>query len=559
MSSPSTSRPSSPILSKDAVGRTGSFRSHSPSRPVQIEHQIPNHPHLHIHTIRSPILNNNGINSNNNNDSAIYDDDVSPPSSISAQILAPFLNAPVPSSFKTPSSQTSTSSNTNGHQSRGANARANALGAASRSSSVKRYARRRASNEDNSVVAEFLDLLGVEGGKVDAERIEKMRCLARERGVPNHLRKYVWPLLLGECVQRERITEEPDCDAEEKLAKISKRIRGELSRYHRRKNRRALPQSSAVTPSAAVTTPPQESSLPSSRSSIPSSPSTSPSQEYFLDDAPLDLAVECTIIAFLTSNPDIEYSPSMVYLALTLAQWIYLPSLTPHLPGFSDDPNVLLRDTFAGALSLFGQLPSSCPMRPSRQNSTISLISVVPSSEAAKFPSTHRISQFLSAFRLVMPELASYFDDEGIGGWGDDWVGGWVGWFCAKELCGKINDEVKARLWDVYFSYPPTTPHIPDGGGVLDDVDLPDGPGEDLHIYVCIALLKSCADALEVLEQSEIQTLLQQLPPVEDVEGILREAKRIKEKVQLVEREEEEGYLARKSSGGSRSGSEKNS
>jgi hypothetical protein len=247
----------------------------------------------------------------------------------------------------------------------------------------------------------------------------------------------------------------------------------------------------------------------------------------------------------------------MVYLALTLAQWIYLPSLTPHLPGFSDDPNVLLRDTFAGALSLFGQLPSSYPMRSTRQNSTISLASVVPSSEAAKFPSTHRISQFLSAFRLVMPELASYFDDEGIGGWGDDWVGGWVGWFCAKELCGKINDEVKARLWDVYFSYPPTTPHIPDGG--LDDVDLPDGPGEDLHIYICIALLKSCADALEVLEQSEIRTLLQQLPPVEDVEGILREAKRIKEKVQLVEREEEEGYLARKSSGGSRSGSEKNS
>jgi len=151
-----------------------------------------------------------------------------------------------------------------------------------------------------------------------------------------------------------------------------------------------------------------------------------------------------------------------------------------------------------------------------------------------------------------MPELASYFDDEGIGGWGDDWVGGWVGWFCAKELCGKINDDVKARLWDVYFSYPPTTPHIPDGGS--DDVD---GPGEDLHIYVCIALLKSCADALEVLEQSEIRTLLQQLPPVEDVDGILKEAKRIKEKVQLVEREEEEGYLARKSSGGS--GSEKNS
>src|SRR5277367_4917351 len=142
MSSPSTSRPSSPNFSKDALRRTDSFRSQSPSRPVQIEHQIPNHPHLHIHTIRSPIA--SPTTDNSNNESAIYDDDVSPPSSISAQILAPFLNAPVPSSFKTPSSQTSTSSNTNGHQSRGANARANALGAVSRSSSVKRNARRRA-------------------------------------------------------------------------------------------------------------------------------------------------------------------------------------------------------------------------------------------------------------------------------------------------------------------------------------------------------------------------------------------------------------------------------
>ena len=178
--------------------------------------------------------------------------------------------------------------------------------------------------------------------------------------------------------------------------------------------------------------------------------------------------------------------------------------------------------------------------------------SVLPSTEAAKFPATHRISQFLSSFRLVMPELASYFDDEGVGGWGDDWVGGWVGWFCAKELCGRVNDEVKARLWDVYFSYPPTI--------AIDGVDGPRGPGEELHIYVCIALLKSCADALEVLEQSEIRTLLQQLPPVEDVEGILKEAKRIKEKVMLVEKEEEEGYLATKASvGSSRIGSEKSS
>ena len=150
----------------------------------------------------------------------------------------------------------------------------------------------------------------------------------------------------------------------------------------------------------------------------------------------------------------------MVYLALTLATYIFLPSSitssSTTIPGF-EDPNVLLHDAFAGALALFGQLPSPiCPIRnATRQSSTVSITSVLPSTEASKFPATHRISQFLSAFRLVMPELARYFDDEGVGGWGDDWVGGWVGWFCAKELCGKINDDVKARLWDVYFSFPP--------------------------------------------------------------------------------------------------------
>jgi len=357
----------------------------------------------------------------------------------------------------------------------------------------------------------------------------------------------VWPLLLSQFIQERKMDGVSGEDHDERLSKVAKRIRAELSRHHRRSNRRALPQSSSVTPSTQATTPPQEPSIPSPTSSNASSPSGSPPQA-FLDNAPVDLAVESTIITFLAANCDIEYAPSMVYLALTLAMWIFYPSISPCLPGY-DDPNILLRDAFAGALSLFGQLPTPCPIRPSRQNSTLSLTSVLPT-EAAKYPATHRISQFLSAFRLVMPELASYFDDEGVGGWGDDWVGGWVGWFCAKELSGKVNDEAKARLWDVYFSYPVTTSSS--------DAEE-SGPGEDLHIYVCIALLKSCADALEVLEQSEIRTLLQQLPPVEDVEGILKEAKRIKEKALLAEKEEEEGYIARKSSGGSRSGSEKGS
>lgn len=174
MSSPPTSRPSSP--SHFSPSRSGSFRSSSPTHPVQIEHQIPNHPHLHIHTIRSPVS-----PPPNSTENAIHADDFSPPSSISAQILAPFLNAPVPSLFKTPNQPT------NG-QTRGANARANALGSLSRSSSQKRGSRRR-SDAENSLAKEYMDLLG--GEPIDAQRLSQIRSLACERGIPEHLRKVV--------------------------------------------------------------------------------------------------------------------------------------------------------------------------------------------------------------------------------------------------------------------------------------------------------------------------------------------------------------------------------
>jgi hypothetical protein len=181
MLSTSSSRSSSPNLSKEVFVRSISFRSSSPTHPVQFERRIPNHPHLHIHTIRSSVMSL----PNNTNENAIYDDDVSPPSSISAQVLGPFINSPVPSSFKNASlSQTSTIPN--GHQSRGAGARATALGSSSWSSSVKRNSRQR-SNEDNFLAAEYLELIG--DGEVDSERLDKIRCLASERGVPSQLRR----------------------------------------------------------------------------------------------------------------------------------------------------------------------------------------------------------------------------------------------------------------------------------------------------------------------------------------------------------------------------------
>jgi len=47
------------------------------------------------------------------------------------------------------------------------------------------------------------------------------------------------------------------------------------------------------------------------------------------------------------------------------------------------------------------------------------------------------------------------------------------------------------RLWDTYFA-------------VKDPLDL--------HLYVCISILINCQDVLEELDQSEIKSLLSNLP-----------------------------------------------
>ena len=187
--SPSHSPLHSPTPPKDLLSRMDSFRSTSPSHSVSVEHQIPNHPHHHIHTFRSPVpFDEPNAVKNFDNVDATYDDEA-PPASISAQILAPILNAPVPSSFRSPSPsplQKEAGASTNGLQSRGASARLTVLGSVSRSGSAKPHTRRR-SNEDNALTVEYLDLIG--DGHVDSKRMQKIRCLAYERGIPGHLRR----------------------------------------------------------------------------------------------------------------------------------------------------------------------------------------------------------------------------------------------------------------------------------------------------------------------------------------------------------------------------------
>lgn len=103
-------------------------------------------------------------------------------------------------------------------------------------------------------------------------------------------------------------------------------------------------------------------------------------------------------------------------------------------------------------------------------------------------PLPQRVASFLTLFRTTLPELHAYFEAEEV-----DLVAvatSWLQHLLAREL--QIDDVM--RLWDTYFAVP----------------DL-----LDLHVYVCLAILTNCKDALEEFDRSETTSMLFSLPPLD--------------------------------------------
>ncbi|PWO00379.1 hypothetical protein FA09DRAFT_327820 [Tilletiopsis washingtonensis] len=127
-------------------------------------------------------------------------------------------------------------------------------------------------------------------------------------------------------------------------------------------------------------------------------------------------------------------------------------------------------------------------------------------------PLPARVSAFLTLFRTTLPDLYAYFEEEEV-----DVVGfatAWLRHLLAAEMC--IDDLL--RLWDTYFAIPDPL---------------------DLHLYICIAILTNCKDALEELDQSEAKSMLFSLPPL-DVDRIINEAMNIRVSVRQAQAAGEE-------------------
>ncbi|WFD31836.1 hypothetical protein MSPP1_002876 [Malassezia sp. CBS 17886] len=118
----------------------------------------------------------------------------------------------------------------------------------------------------------------------------------------------------------------------------------------------------------------------------------------------------------------------------------------------------------------------------------------------AVHPLPQRVASFVTLFRTTLPELHAYFEAEQV-----DIVAvatSWLQHLLALEM--QMDDLM--RLWDTYFAVP----------NLL-----------DLHLYVCIAILTNCKDALEDLDRSETTSMLFALPPL-DVDRIISDAMNIR-------------------------------
>ncbi|KAJ3191108.1 hypothetical protein HK101_008087, partial [Irineochytrium annulatum] len=96
-----------------------------------------------------------------------------------------------------------------------------------------------------------------------------------------------------------------------------------------------------------------------------------------------------------------------------------------------------------------------------------------------------RLSRFLMLFRTFMPDLYDHFEEEEVDL--KDWATSWFLYFLSREL----PLECLLRLWDTYFA---------------------SEDGLSLHLYLCLAILRSQKENLEDLEQSEIHAVLLRLP-----------------------------------------------
>ncbi|KAF8472595.1 hypothetical protein BDZ91DRAFT_790468 [Kalaharituber pfeilii] len=361
---------------------------------------------------------------------------------------------------------------------------------------------------------------------------KELARIAREEGIPASLRRIVWPILLENhpFVVEKSLAKEYRHSTESYTPRHIpiNRIKTECGRYHRRKShtpstRNSSPPSS--TSPAAINNTSPVTSLPSDPSKIDPS----------LDQGSLDLAVENAIVSFLEKHDGVSYSRGMVYVCFALAEWIYIP---PSALAAAASEGVAVEDPESQAKLLakcFEQMMCIMLWAPPMQAPAGRMEGVTE----------QKISTFLTECRQLVPELCVILDDEEALGFEEEWVQSWVQWWCAKE----IGKNTRGRLWDWHLGYE-KPPQKQDGSGPVPDDGFEEAfTPSDWHILVCVALLKCLHDHVDDLEQSEIRSLLSNIPDrkLGSMSKIIEVAKNFRKQLKEIREQEDEEYSGRAS------------
>lgn len=312
---------------------------------------------------------------------------------------------------------------------------------------------------------------------ISSRDVETLASIARNQGVPPHLRKHVWRILLKThpyVLEPQLHTEFPTTSVliAEKIP--VKRINAEVKRLRQRVERRPLVDLSASSSGSN----PKSFSGTRTFSSGASSVDSSGSDDEFYDQ------IGDAVKKFLEIHGDcVRYDPAMIAVAYSLAQ--------------ATGGDSLESDMFVNLMLLFNHTPAR---------------SVGPCGPDDS-PVSDLMFQFVSAMRELLPAVAKYFDSEDVlrtfGG--DQWLVWWLRWFGAKTFW----PSDLARLWDIYIAWRPNASDSP----------FPNNPSPpEANLFACLAVMKSLQPKIMDLDQSEIRQLLANVPASKDIESIIEEA-----------------------------------
>uniref|UniRef100_A0A7S4FBJ3 Rab-GAP TBC domain-containing protein n=1 Tax=Chrysotila carterae TaxID=13221 RepID=A0A7S4FBJ3_CHRCT len=129
---------------------------------------------------------------------------------------------------------------------------------------------------------------------------------------------------------------------------------------------------------------------------------------------------------------------------------------------------------------------------------------------------------FMTLLRHTLPDLYQYLEEDQVAG--GQWLTSWLQFLLAREL----PLPCVLRLWDSYFSlrYIVWQP----SPAALSTFHPREASLQELHIFVCLAILEACHEELMELDDAELLWYLQHLPAM-DMGKVITQAMNIKDDV----------------------------